>query len=80
METLEITEDNQKKKKKRKKNSGGDSSIFAICNDKLYIFSSASFHAGACFYVTWISSSLWFLVGLFSAMPCKTASKNNNKT
>ena len=25
--------------------------IFAICNNKLYIFSSASFHAGACFNV-----------------------------
>ena len=49
--------------------------IFAICNDKLYICSSLSFHAGACFNVAKILALIWFSEGLFFAIFYKTGSK-----
>ena len=50
-------------------------SIFPIHNDKLYIFSSSSFHAIACFNAAWDSATICFLEELFLAMLCKSASK-----
>ena len=49
-------------------------SISVIYSDKFYVSSFVSFCVGVCFNGASISDSICFLVGLFLAMPCETAS------
>ena len=48
-------------------------------NDKLYIFSSVAFYAGAYFNLAWTSASTFFSAESFLSMPCKTVSDSEEK-